>query len=208
MMKILVACEESGAVRDQFRLRGHDAVSLDVLPTSTPGPHRQEPLTESVLAEGWDLIVAFPPCTRLSAIGSRWWKRWQENGEQTAAAAFVKMIWDAPCESVAIENPIGWLNTNWMKPSQIVDPWQFGDPYRKRTCLWLRGLPALRPEVAEMPADVRYYVTGQRRSLGGPRRYDPNEAGDNRRGGGAAVSCMRSKTFPGIARAMAETWSP
>lgn len=207
-MKVLVACEESGRVRDQFIDRGHDAVSLDLFPTSSPGPHRQEVLTAGVLAEGWDLIVAFPPCTRLSCVGSAWWQRWREDGSQAEAFQFVKMIWDCPAPRVAIENPIGWLNTHWQKPNQIIDPWQFGDPYRKRTCLWLRGLPNLEPEVDVIPEDVEYWVTWQKRATGpgGIRVYNRATEAGVRAMSNAQRSIIRSKTFPGIARAMAETW--
>lgn len=200
-MKVLVACEESGRVRDAFRKRGHDAISLDMLPTSSPGPHRQEPLTQEVLSEGWDLIVAFPPCTDLASSGAGHWRRKQADGTQQRAFDFVRMIWGAPCERMAIENPVGWLNTNWRKPDQIVDPWNFGDPYRKKTCLWLRGLPPLRLDVKEAPAGLEYWVTGQRRSTAsGVRAYMPGEAPGRR------AAFVRSKTFPGIANAMARNW--
>lgn len=203
-MKVLIACEESGRVRDEFIARGHDAVSLDLLPTSAPGPHRQEPLTADVLAEGWDLVVAFPPCTDLSNAGSCHWPKKQADGRQAAAFEFVKSIYDSPVPKVAVENPVGWLNTHWRKPDQIVDPWNFGDPFRKRTCLWLKGLPKLAAEITEEPADLEYWVTGQsRRRADGTRGYVAGEAPERR---GSDKAFIRSKTFPGIARAMAENW--
>lgn len=195
-MKVLVACEESGRVRDEFLALGHDAVSLDILPTSAPGPHRQEPLTAEVLAEGWDLVIAFPPCTKLSNIGARYWSRHQADGSQQAAVEFVRMIWDTPGARVAIENPAGWLNSNWQRPTQIVNPWQFGGPYLKQTCLWLLGLPPLAPTVTEKPEKLDYWVTSQRHS----GTYNPDS------GIGRKNPRIRAQTFPGIARAMAQAW--
>lgn len=203
-MQVLIACEESGRVRDAFRARGHDAVSLDVLPTSSPGPHREEQLTPEILAEGWDLIVGFPPCTDLSAIGAASWSRKQADGTQQRAFDFVRMIADAPCARVAIENPVGWLNTHWRKPDQIINPWNFGDPFKKKTCLWLKGLPKLRLLVETPSADLDYWVTGQRRPVaGGGRAYVGGEALERR---STNKAFHRSKTFPGIANAMAENW--
>lgn len=201
-MKILIACEESGRVRDEFLKRGHDAVSLDLRPTSAPGPHRQEPLTEDILHEGWDMVVAFPPCTDLSNIGAASWPQKQADGRQKAAFDFVKMIYDAPVTKVAIENPVGWMNTHWRKPDQIINPWNFGDPFTKRTCLWLKGLPTLKLEVTEKP-DTEYWVTGQSRPTPEGRKYVAGEAPERR---GTNKALIRSKTFPGIARAMAENW--
>ena len=206
-MRVLVACEESGRVRDCFRDKGHDAISLDLLPTSSPGPHRQEPLTPEVLSEGWDLIVAFPPCTDLSAIGASSWKTKQADGRQQRAFEFVKMIWDAPVSKIAIENPVGWLNSHWRKPDQIIHPWQFGDPYTKRTCLWLKGLPKLVPSVTIKPEEPIPWVTGQRIRLpDGSLGVDPKDKGSSRRGSSESVKALRSKTFRGIAQAMAKEW--
>jgi hypothetical protein len=201
-VKVLVACEESGRVRDAFQARGHDAVSLDILPTSSPGPHRQERLTPEVLTEGWDLVVAFPPCTHLSSIGAQYWPRWREEGKQQAAFEFVKSIWDAPVERVAIENPVGWMNTNWQKPTQIINPWEFGDLYTKKTCLWLKGLTPLVPTVTVKGTDVVPWVTDQH-----SRKRDDGSREWVRHGGIRRTdSVTRSKTFPGIARAMADAW--
>lgn len=202
-MRALIAREESGRVRDAFIRRGVDAVSLDVLPTSSPGPHRQEPLTAAVLAEGWDLVVSFPPCTDLSNIGAASWPQKQADGRQQAAFEFVRMIWDAPVERVSIENPTGWLNSHWRKPTQIINPWQFGDPYTKRTCLWLRGLPALTPLVTVKPEGVTAWVTGQTMASPDGRQYVPGDL--TRRTTNKAF--LRAKTFPGIADAMAREWA-
>ena len=202
-MKVLIACEESGAVRDQFLKQGHDAVSLDLLPTSSPGPHRQEPLTAEILAESWNLIVAFPPCTDLSAIGASTWKRKQADGSQQAAYEFVRSIYDSGVSKVCIENPAGWMNTHWRKPDQIVNPWNFGDPFKKRTCLWLKGLPKLKIEFETIPDEVDYWVTGQRRSSGANKAFVQGEKTHYK---ATNKAFHRSKTFPGIARAMAEAW--
>jgi hypothetical protein len=196
-MQVLVACEESGRVRDALLRRGHDAVSLDILPSSSPGPHRQEPLTSEVLHEGWDMVIAFPPCTYLSNIGAQYWPKRQN--EQQAAFSFVQMIWNAPVDKLAIENPVGWLNTNWQKPTQIVDPWQFGEPYTKRTCLWIRGLPLLKPLVQEKPANVVPWISNQRSAN---RQYRPDMYGNAH----TKSSKYRSQTFLSIAEAMATAW--
>lgn len=192
-MNILVACESSGIVRDAFIAHGHNAVSLDIKNTERKGPHRQEPLTASVLAEGWDMIIAFPPCTDLSAINAQHWHWKIADGGLIEAYEFVKMIWNSPVPRVAIENPVGWLNTNWRKPTQIINPWNFGDPWKKRTCLWLKGLQPLRKEITEMPDYVDYWVRGQR-------------VANNKYTYGRRNSTDRARTFPGIARAMAEQW--
>lgn len=208
-MRVLLACEESGRVRNQFIAQGHDAVSLDLLPSDTPGPHRQEPLTPGILAEGWDLIVAFPPCTHLSAIGARYWPRFREQGLQQAAETFVRMIWEAPVDRVVIENPVGYLNSHWRKPDQIINPWMFGDPWRKRTCLWLRGVPLLIPEQDCEPQGTDFWVQRQKRSgrvQGTETRDSLHESAGFVINSAADESRARSKTFPGIARAMAEQW--
>jgi len=143
-MKILVACETSGRVRDAFIKKGHEAVSLDILPTDSKsqGKHITDRV-EEYLTKEWDMIIAFPPCTWL-CIASAW--RWnletsQEN--MTEAFSLVKKIWAAPCEKICIENPVGWLNNNWQQPQQILSPHYFGSRFQKRTCLWLKGLPPL-----------------------------------------------------------------
>lgn len=207
-MRVLVACEESGRVRTALRILGHDAVSLDLLPSASGGPHRVEPLTPDVLAEGWDMVIAFPPCTHLSAIGAAHWKRFQAEGLQQAAFGFVQMIWNSPVPMLALENPIGWLNTNWLRPTQIIDPWWFRDPYAKRTCLWLRGLPGLVPDVPERPNNVISWVDTQR------GRKDPVTGrrvvvrnGTPRGRGDADRSRIRARTFTGVAWAMASQWA-
>jgi site-specific DNA-cytosine methylase len=141
-MRVLVACEFSGVVRDAFLTRGHDAVSCDLLPTEHPGPHHCGDVRE-ILADGWDMMIAHPPCTYLAVSGARWWA--QRRAEQADAIEFVRTLLAAPIKRVAIENPIGILSRVIGKPTQIIQPWQHGHGETKATCLWLRSLPALTP---------------------------------------------------------------
>ena len=201
MLRVLVACEFSGTVRDAFTALGHDAWSCDLLPTEKPGNHIQGDVLE-VLGDGWDLMVAHPPCTHLSKAGAWCWKH--KAKEQAEAFAFVERLWSSPIDRVAIENPVGALNTRWMRPTQMIQPWQFGDPWMKETCLWLRGLPAL---VAEAPL---FAVAGNVVEPAGnwvkPGNKRPWRKFDSVPEGGGSNSHDRSRTFPGIARAMAEQW--
>lgn len=195
-MRVLVACEFSGIVRDAFIARGHDAVSCDLLPSERSGPHIQGDVRD-VLADGWDLMVAHPPCTYLSRAGARWWKVPGRQELAVEAAAFVRALWDAPIPKVAIENPVGMLNRLWRYPDDTIEPYQFGEPYRKRTCLWLRGLPPLLSTQPLMPAG--YWMDSY------PGRRTPGF--DYRSIRGPARSAKdRARTFPGIAVAMAAQW--
>jgi hypothetical protein len=177
-----VACEFSGIVREAFRKRGHNAYSCDLLPTEIPGQHIQGDLL-SILAQPWDLIIAHPPCTYLAVSGARWWKG--KYIEQEKALRFVNHIRYANSPKIAIENPIGKLSTAWRKPDQIIQPWQFGHGETKATCLWLKGLPKLVPTNIVEGRDHRVH------------RMPP---GQNR-------WRERSRTFQGIAEAMALQWS-
>lgn len=193
-MKVLVACEFSGVVRDAFRARGHDAVSCDLLPSEQPGLHIQGDVLD-VLADGWDLMVAHPPCTYLSRAGARWWAGRESFAQD--AANFVLVLWNAPIPRVAIENPIGQLNRLWRYPDQTIEPWMFGDGYTKRTCLWLRGVPPLM--ATAVTSERRYWIDAY------PGRRDPNVDYRHIRGD-ARTAKDRSRTFPGIAEAMADQW--
>lgn len=210
-MKVLVACEFSGIVRDAFRAAGHDAWSCDILPTdSDPEWHIQGDALFAAYRPGWDLIIAHPPCTDLAAVGAALWPEKRARGDQQRAVNFFMRLYNVPCPRVCVENPVGIMSSLFRKPDQYVDPWQFGDPWRKKTGLWLRGLPALIPEITEMPADVGYWVMGQRRSQGadGYRLLDSQVSGKNHhRSINGTRSHERSKFFPGIARAMAEQWA-
>ena len=193
-MRVLVACEFSGLVRDAFRAKGHDAWSCDLLPSEREGPHLQcDVLT--VLADGWDLMIAHPPCTYLSRAGARWWKMPGRDLLAAEAAEFVFALHDAPIEHIAIENPIGQLNRRWRYPDQTIQPWQFGHPYSKSTCLWLKALPLLQPTIVlpEYRPLIRANVTARLRR------------GD-RQTGKYSGGLITAKTFPGIAQAMADQW--
>ena len=180
-MKILVACEYSGVVRDAFKRLGHDAWSCDILPTESPGNHYQCDVRE-VLAQGWDLMVAHPPCTYLCVSGARWWKA--RKGEQQDAIAFFRTLTECPIPRYAIENPIGIMSTIYRKPDQIIQPWQFGHGETKATCLWLKGLPALTPTNIVAGRENRIHKLGPSANRGK----------------------VRSLTYTGIADAMAEQW--
>ena len=182
-MKILVACEYSGVVRDAFLKRGHDAVSCDILPTDAAGPHHQGDVAR-ILGDGWDAMVAFPPCTHLSVSGARWFKEKRADGRQQAALDFVRLLMDAPIERIAIENPVSIISSHIRKPDQTIQPWQFGHGETKRTCLWLQNLPLLTP------TDI---VEGREQRIW---KMPPGE--DRWK--------LRSKTFQGIADAMANQW--
>jgi hypothetical protein len=194
---VLVACEFSGRVRDAFRARGHDAWSLDLEPTAAdPRWHIRADLS-AVDLTGWDVLLAFPPCTYLTASNA--W-RWTEIATQRAAALdFVRMILAAPVPRIAVENPAGAIGTQIRPADQYVDPWQFGDPWTKRTGLWLSGLPPLVPAVASRPPDTAPWCQAGY----GPRR----PSGTRQPGGQVRRAALRNLTFPGIARAMAEQWS-
>jgi hypothetical protein len=204
-MRVLVACEESQAVTIAFRKGGHEAYSCDLLPCS--GGHPEWHIQDDVLnhlADGWDTLIAHPPCTHLSKAGGWCWK--YKEREINNAFQFILKLWNAPIERIAIENPAGWLNTHWQKPNQIINPYQFGDPWMKETCLWLKNLSALSwtptlfcavKETAKVKPAGNWVKPGNKRPW---RRFD------NVPEGGKGNAKDRSKTFPGIARAMAEQW--
>lgn len=192
-MRVLVACEYSGRVRDAFITKGHDAVSCDLLPTDAPGPHYQGDVRD-LLSEQWDLLIAFPPCTYLCSSGLHWNKRVPSRAAQTQDALdFVRLLLNAPIERIALENPVGCISTNVRKPDQVIQPWQFGHPESKTTCLWLKGLPPLVPtKVLDKPASGRW----ENQTASGQNRLGPSE--DRWK--------LRSLTYPGIAKAMADQW--
>lgn len=192
-MKVLIACEFSGTVRDAFRALGHDAVSCDLLPSETPGPHLQCDVRD-VLADGWDLMVAHPPCTYLASSGLHWNTRRPGREAETAAAlAFVRDLLTAPIHRIALENPIGRISSAVRRPDQIIHPWQFGDDASKATCLWLKNLHPLQPTNV---------LSGGRQA----RRANQTASGQNRLAPSPDRWKLRSLTYPGIARAMASQW--
>jgi hypothetical protein len=182
-MKVLIACEESQAVCIAFRERGHEAYSCDLLPTS--GNHPEWHIQDDVLKhlnDGWDMMIAFPPCTHLACSGARWFKNKQK--EQNEAIVFFMSLTHSPINKIAIENPIGIMSSCFRKPDQIIQPWQFGHGETKATCLWLKNLPLLQPTNIVEGREHRIWKMSP-----GPDRQK-----------------LRSKTFPGIARAFAEQW--
>lgn len=195
-MRVLIACEYSGAVRDAFRARGHDAMSCDLLPTDVPGPHYQGDVFD-VIGGGWDLMIAHPPCTYLSSSGLHWNGRVEGRAAKTEdALAFVRALLDAPIPRIAVENPIGCIGTRIRKADQTIQPHQFGDDASKATCLWLKDLPLLTP-TASVPGRM---VNGK------PRWANQTDGGQNRLAPSADRWKLRSATFPGIAAAMADQW--
>ena len=197
-MRVLVACEYSGRVRDAFIAAGHIAVSCDLLPTETPGPHWQGDVRELLgPGFGWDLLVAHPPCTYLAASGMHWTTRGLRDPSLTdEAVAFARLLMDAPIPAVCVENPVGVLSRRIRPPDQIVQPYWFGDDASKRTCLWLRGLPPLRPTAMVEPRIVD----------GRPRWGNQTDSGQNRLPPSADRWKARSATYPGLAAAMASQW--
>jgi hypothetical protein len=189
-MKVLIACEFSGTVRDAFKGKGHDAWSCDLLPTEKPGNHIRKNILD-ILNNNWDLMIAHPPCTYLCSSGLHWNKRTPGRQKKTEKALiFIKQLLDAPIEKIAIENPIGCISTRIRKPDQIIQPWQFGHDASKRTCLWLKGLPKLKP--TKIIIKDRY----ENQTKSGQNRLTPSK--DRWK--------LRSLTYQGIANAMADQW--
>jgi len=180
-MKILIACEFSGIVRDIFIQKGHDAISCDLLESERNGPHIQDNIL-NIINNKWDMMIAFPPCTHLSSSGARWFKNKEK--EQKEAILFFMSLINAPIDKIAVENPIGIMSTKYRKPDQIIQPWQFGHGETKSICLWLKNLPKLRP------TDI---VNGRT-----PRVWYESPAPDRWKN--------RSRFYTGIASAMAEQW--
>ncbi len=197
-MRVLVACEFSGIVRDAFRARGHDAVSCDLLPSEREGPHIQGDVL-AVLSDGWELMIAHPPCQYLTLAGLHWNNRVPGRREKTGEAlAFVRALLGAPIPRIALENPVGCISTHIRKPNQIIQPYQFGHPESKQTCLWLKSLsPLVATNVLQPEA---YQLNGR------PRWRNQTPTGQNRLGPSANRWKLRSLTYQGIADAMATQW--
>ena len=217
-MRVLVACEYSGAVRDAFIARGHDAMSCDLLPTDVPGPHHQGDVRD-VINDGWDLMVAHPPCTYLSVSGMHWTTRGRRDPKLTEDALdFVRLLLDAPIKKIALENPVSVISSRIRKPDQVVHPYQFGHDASKATCLWLKNLPKLSatqlvpPRLVccgnILPEGVGRYgcpnCNGEQTPR--PRWGNQTNSGQNRLGPSDDRWKERSKTYAGIAAAMADQW--
>lgn len=190
-MKVLIACEYSGVVRDAFIKRGHDAWSCDLLATDSSGPHIQGDVLE-ILNDEWDLMIAHPPCTHLATSGARWFKNKQT--EQKEALNFVRTLLNAPINKIALENPISIISTKIRQPDQIVQPWMFGHEMTKSTCLWLKNLPLLTP--TNIVGKGKNHITKSGKSI--PEWYNLPETKDRWK--------KRSRTFEGFAEAMAKQW--
>jgi site-specific DNA-cytosine methylase len=204
-MKILLACEESQAVTKEFRLLGHEAFSCDLMPCS--GKHPEWHLQEDViplLKQDWDMVIAFPPCTHLAVSGAAWFKEKQKDGRQQQGIDFFMEFTKLDhIPKVAIENPVGIMSRHYRKPDQIIQPYQFGDDAAKKTCLWLKGLPLLKPtkfiEGKEyINKDGKKVVRWANQCINYGQEKSPPS--DDR-------GSIRSKTFRGIAKAMAKQWS-
>lgn len=205
-MRVLVACEESQAVTKELRKLGHEAFSCDLLEQSGGHPewHYQQDITE-LLKQKWDMIIAFPPCTYLTVTGNRWFnierygdKAIQRHKDREEAIKFFMMLANADCEKIVIENPVGVMSSEWRKPDQIINPYQFGDPFEKKTCLWIKGLPNLVPTDVVNPPKRTEFASGKTMPAWYAEAWKlPKEE----------RAKLRSKTFPGIAKAMATQWT-
>jgi site-specific DNA-cytosine methylase len=202
-MRVLIACEYSGVVRDAFLKRGHDAMSCDLLPTDAPGPHYQGDVFD-IINDGWDLMIAHPPCTYLSVSGMHWTTRGLRDPQLTEdALTFVRWLMTAPIKRIAIENPISVISSRIRKPDQIISPYQFGHDASKKTCLWLKNLPLL---TATQMVEPRIVITPN----GKPAKRWGNQCdnyGQDKLPPSADRWKLRSATYQGIADAMAAQWS-
>ena len=204
-MRVLLACEESQAVCIEFRKLGHEAFSADLLDCSGPYPewHIKGDVLE-IIEQGWDMMIAFPPCTHLAVSGARHFEKKRADGRQKDGINFFMKMINAPINKIVVENPIGIMSSEYRKPDQIIHPYYFGDPYSKATCLWLKGLNILH-HVAEgssplFPEYETHVDKGEFVTFSSGKRMAKwyNEASGN--------GHLRSKTFPGIAKAMEEQW--
>lgn len=202
-MKVLIACEESGTVRNAFRKKGHDAYSCDILPNDSEY-HIQDDVF-NVLYEKWDMMIAHPPCTYLSNAGIRWFNE-EKYGDKAVkrklqrlnAMEFVNKLYESGIPKICIENPVGYLNNHWKKPDQIIQPYFFGDTESKRTCLWLKNLEPLKHTNVVKPKVHAYFKSGAKKGM--PIYFTDSHGRTEDRGR------LRSKTFQGIANAMAKQW--
>jgi len=198
-MKILVACEESQAVTKRLRALGHEAYSCDIQECS--GGHPEWHILGDVVPElekHWDMIIAFPPCTDLAVSGAAWFEQKRKDGRQQASIDFFMLFANANCERIAIENPVGIMSSQWRKPDQIIQPYWFGDEAQKTTCLWLKGLPKLEPTKMVGKGEFITHKSGKTKPkwFADAFKLSPSERRK-----------VRSKTFDGIAQAMAEQWA-
>ena len=193
-MKILIACEFSGIVRDAFARRGHDAWSCDLLDTENPKGNHIKGDVLDILDNGWDMMIAHPPCTHLAVSGAVWFKYKEQ--EQIEALEFVRLLLNASIPKIALENPVGVISTKIRKPDQIIQPYMFGDEAQRATCLWLKNLPPLFPTKIVDKGEI--YITKNGKKRGGAWTMKLPPSPDRWK--------IRSRTFRGIADAMAKQW--
>lgn len=205
ILKVLVACEESQAVTKEFRRLGHEAFSCDILPCSGGHPewHLQMDCFEAIKLKDWDVLIGFPPCTDIASSGARHFKIKIADGRQQKAKEFFLKLYDSKIPFIALENPVGVMSTYLRKPDQIIHPYHFGDPEAKRTCIWVKGLPILQHTNVVEP---EYVIYNSKKNKSGKTRYG-KITGSNPSTNNKGNAMLRSKTYPGIARAMAEQWS-
>ena len=182
-MKVLIACEFSGIVRDAFIKRGHDAISCDILPTDSPGPHYQGDVMD-IINDGFDLMIAHPPCTHIAVSGAAWFKQKIADGRQQQGIEFFMSLINAPIPKICVENPVGIMSTMYKKPTQYIHPWEYGHGETKKTCLWLKNLPKLIPTNIVSGRENRVWKLGPSKD-----RWK-----------------LRSETYQGWADAMASAW--
>lgn len=195
-MRVLIACEFSGTVRDAFLKLGHDAMSCDLEPTDVPGPHYQGDVFD-IINDGWDLMIAHPPCTHLAVSGARHFAKKIADGRQQQGIDFFMKLANSDIPRYAIENPVGIMSSKWRKPDQIIQPWHYGHKATKATCLWLKGLPLLTPTNIVDKGEFVVFPSGKRMSkwYADSAKHSPKER-----------EKIRNKTFQGIADAMAQQW--
>lgn len=190
-MKVLIACESSGVVREAFRKAGHDAWSCDILPADDGDIHHYQCDVRGIINNNWDMMIAHPPCTHLAASGARWFK--DKKREQEESLDFVRLLLNASIPLIALENPVGIISSRIRKPDQIIQPWMFGHPEAKKTCFWLKGLPLLKAtNILPLP-EIGYWE-------------NQTPSGQNKLGPSPDRWKIRSKTYQGIANAMANQW--
>jgi site-specific DNA-cytosine methylase len=200
-MRVLVACEFSGTVRDAFRKLGHDAWSCDLLPTDADSTYHYQGDVIPLLEQNWDLMIAHPPCTHLAVSGSKYFAQKIADGRQQQGIDFFMQFANSKCPKIAIENPVGIMSSKWRKPDQIIQPWQFGHPESKKTCLWLKGLPKLQPTNI-LPLPECGHWENQTKEHQNKLLVDGVWIGWN----DPRTAHLRSKTYQGIADAMAQQW--
>lgn len=215
-LRVLVACESSGRVRDAFRRLGHDAISCDLDPTEVPGPHHQGDVLRFASTQEWDCIIAFPPCTHLAVSGAAHFAAKRADGRQQQGIGFFMDVVSLPTRFKAVENPVGIMSRLYRKPDQIIQPWMFGEDASKKTCLWLDGLPTLAPTkivsgrwvcCGSVLADMHGCPNCAGEKTPAVRYANQTDSGQNKLAPSPHRARERSRTYQGVADAMAAQWS-